>query len=146
MELLDALNAARAARGKSPLAPDPRLEAAAQAHAEFMARAGKLADMEEDIGDGTVWGRVLAQDYPYSKLSEITARSNLPGNAADLIGLYLNHPGATRLILDDWAHFGGGRADAEGELMCRYWCGIFASPPDRDSHPQLFGRPVTAPG
>jgi uncharacterized protein YkwD len=73
--LLAAVNAARRAAGRPPLAGDPRLDAAAQAHADDMLARSYYA--HQGTGGSTPRERVLAAGFPAATVAENIAARHL---------------------------------------------------------------------
>jgi uncharacterized protein YkwD len=120
--LLDEHNRLRATKNLQPLTLSPKLVAAAQAHADFMARRGRMA--HEGIGDGSPWDRIAATGY-----SMRAAAENVAWNQADVAAVmtaWMNSYGHRANILGGYAEFGG--AVAYGRDHDPYWTTVFATP------------------
>jgi uncharacterized protein YkwD len=78
--LLAAVNAARRAAGRPPLADDPRLDAAAQAHAEDMLARSYYA--HQGAGGSTPRERALAAGFPATTVAENIAARHLTADEA----------------------------------------------------------------
>lgn len=120
--LLAAHNRERESRGYPPLRPSPRLQAAAQAHADRMAARGRMA--HQGIGDGSPFERIDRTGYRWSRAGE-----NVAWNQADVpavVGAWMKSPGHRWNILGSYAEFGG--AVARGPKGDPYWCTVFATP------------------
>jgi uncharacterized protein YkwD len=113
-DLLPLLNARRAGAGLPVLRADPRLQAAALAHARWMAAHRSLTHG----GDGTLQSRLAAYGYPRHAAAENVAQC---GEASTAVALWLNSPGHRANLLGPYRD--GGAAGAGG-----YWCAVFASP------------------
>ncbi|MFH8369370.1 CAP domain-containing protein [Streptomyces sp. NPDC018031] len=121
---LGAVNAARLRFGTPPVALDARLIAAAQAHAEAMARRGTLGAVGPD---GTsVHDRIAAAGYGCLGIAEHLVSG--PRTAAELVEFCLAEEGRGDPFRDHGVvHAGIGRAvrDGSGDL---YWTALWAAP------------------
>lgn len=99
-----------------------KLVAAAQAHADHMARRGKLAHF--GIGDGTPWDRIAATGYTMRAAAENVAWNQ--SDVAEVMRSWMNSPGHRRNILRAYAEFGA--AVAYGKDRDAYWCAVFVTP------------------
>jgi uncharacterized protein YkwD len=122
LALLAAHNAARAAAGLAPLVLDSTLCAAAQAHAEFMARQGVLA--HAGIGDGDPRQRIKERGYVFREASENVAMGQR--DAAAAVGDWMSDPPHRANVLGDWKHMGGGMATSKSGM--NFWCCDYGSP------------------
>jgi uncharacterized protein YkwD len=122
LALLAAHNAARAAAGLAPLMLDSTLCAAAQGHAEFMARQGVLA--HAGIGDGDPWQRMKERGYVFREASENVAMGQR--DAAAAVGAWMSDPPHRANILGPYMHLGGGMAVAASGM--NFWCCDYGSP------------------
>jgi uncharacterized protein YkwD len=121
-ELLAAHNRERALAGLATLALDPRLQVAAQGHADRMALVGTMA--HQGIGDGDLSDRLAASGYRASHGGE-----NVAWNQPDVpavLRAWMNSPGHRANILGQYRH--AGLALARGAQGDPYWCTLFASP------------------
>ena len=121
-QLLKSHNDYRATKSLPPLAANPKLQAAAQGHADFMAKRGKLA--HQGIGDGSPWDRIAATGYAMTAGGE-----NVAWNQADVAAVmraWIGSAGHRRNIVGQYAEFGG--AVAYGPRKDPYWVSVFASP------------------
>lgn len=114
--LLDAHNAARAARNLPPLRLDPRLCAAAQRHAEAMAARGVLS--HTGLGDLSLWERIARSGYHYSEAAEAAAEGQ--PTAAAVVAAWMEDPPHRANVLGDYADLGGGMACGSNGVL--YWC------------------------
>lgn len=124
-ELLAAHNRERAAAGLAPLALEPRLQRAAQGHADHMAEVGKMA--HQGIGDGDLSDRIAASGYRASRAGE-----NVAWNQRDVPAVmfaWTNSPGHRANILGPYRD--AGLAVAYGTKGDPYWCSLFGSPSAR---------------
>ncbi len=120
--IIDAHNVIRAKQGKPPLVADIRLTAAAQNHADYMAKKGVLAHF--GIGDGDPWSRIAAAGYDFSSAGENAAWNQR--SVADVMSDWMSSPGHRRNVLGSWINIGVGVSNgAKGDP---YWCVTFASP------------------
>jgi uncharacterized protein YkwD len=120
--LLAAHNAARVAAGLTPLVLDSTLCAAAQGHAEFMARQGVLA--HAGIGDGDPWQRIKDRGYMFREASENIAAGQR--DAAVAVGDWMSDPPHRVNILGPYVHLGGGMATSKSGM--NFWCCDYGSP------------------
>jgi uncharacterized protein YkwD len=121
--LLAAHNARRLQAHITPLVADVRLQAAAQAHADVMARAGKMA--HKDIGDGDLFSRLRGVAYFYRAAGE-----NIAWNQRDVdavMASWWNSPGHRANILS-LSFTAGGFAVAYGTGGDPYWVSVLAAP------------------
>jgi len=120
--LLVVHNQARAARGLPPLAPDPRLCAAAQGHADRMAAAGTLA--HQLPGEPDPFARMRDAGYAYMWAGENIADGQL--DAPTVVEDWLDDPPHAANVLGHYTHLGAGlAAAADGTL---YWCCDYGRP------------------
>lgn len=94
--LLAAVNTARRAAGVPPLAGDPRLDAAAQAHAEDMLARSYYA--HESPEGGTPRSRVEAAGFPAGSVAENIAARHL--SAGDAVAGWMSSSAHRRNLLD----------------------------------------------
>ena len=137
-------NELRAAIGAPPVRGDDRVTAAAQHHAEYLARAGAIGH-DEAPGDpgftgATVRDRLAAQGYPEAMASEVAASSDsgtedvrflwdLPSHRLGLM-----HPHA---VVAGWGHAEiGGHTATVGVIVFDF----AATAPDRVSSPAAGQR------
>lgn len=113
--LLIAHNAVRAARGRRALSIDPRLCAAARAHAARMAEVSWLAST--GLGDGDPWSRMRAAGVEFSLASENVAVGH--PDAESVIRSWLSDPLHAANVLGDWSIAGFG-------CVGYYWCADYA--------------------
>lgn len=122
-ELLKAHNAQREQRGLKVYTWNPQLQEAAQKHADYMARVGRMAHF--GIGDGTPWSRIEAAGYAYSSAGE-----NVAGDFRGIdsvMSAWMGSPGHRAAILSgSYTEFGG--AVAIGSDGSRYWTTDFGAP------------------
>ncbi len=132
-ELLDAINAARAAAGRTALVADLRLVCAAGAHARDLARRGTLDHRGVDGADLTT--RLARVGYPYVRAAENLALAN---DVAEVIGLWQASPGHRRNMLDPAVTDAGvGRAVAEGQV---YWVLVLGERASKSARTPGFPR------
>lgn len=120
--LLACHNEARAKAGLNPLAIDPRLTQAAQAHSVAMARAGVMS--HGDLGDGAFPQRIFATGYPpMSSVAENVAWGQPEAEA--VFADWMNSAGHRANILGPYTQCGFGAAMVSGKY---YWASDFAAP------------------
>ncbi|MCX5243100.1 CAP domain-containing protein [Streptomyces prunicolor] len=117
-------NSARADAGSPPVSLDPRLTAAAQAHASAMAAAGHLS---AESRDGTsVYQRVIHAGYAYLTVGEhLVSGLRTP---AEFVDYCLRTERARRTLLERvFTHAGLAQAvdPRSGDI---YWTGLWARP------------------
>jgi len=128
-------NALRAAIGAQPVRADDRVTAAAQHHAEYLARAGAIGHDESPGNPGftgvTVRDRLAAQGYADATASEVAASSDTGTEDVRFLWdlpyhrLGLMHP---HLAVAGWGHVAiDGRMATVGVLVFDY----AAAGPDR---------------
>jgi uncharacterized protein YkwD len=113
-DLLPLLNAHRAELGLPYLRADPRLQAAAEAHAAWMAAHRLLTHG----GDGSLESRLAARGYNWGGAAENVAQAP---DAAEAVALWLGSPAHRANLLGPYKD--GGAAAVGG-----YWCAVFAFP------------------
>jgi len=122
-QVVDLTNAERAKAGCPPLAVDPRLTVAAQAHSSDMASADYFS---HDSRDGrTPFQRVASAGYAFSVAAEnIAAGQRTP---RDVTTGWMNSPGHRANILNcSLVHIGVGYAT--GGAYGTYWTQDFGTP------------------
>src|SRR5256712_10065076 len=138
-------NDLRAAIGAPAVRPDDRVTAAAQHHAEYLARAGSIGHEESAGNPGftgvTVRDRLAAQGYTDATASEVAASSD--SGTEDVRFLWdlpyhrlgLMHPHA---VVAGWGHaeIGGGTGTPGGLGFC------FPAPPPPPLPPPPAGPPA----
>jgi uncharacterized protein YkwD len=112
-DLLAAVNRER----PRPFRADPRLQAAAMKHAEWMRSAGVLSHTGQ--GGSTPGTRALAAGYAGSAIAENIAAGQR--TAAEVVTDWIRSPGHRANILGDYADAGTGHA---GD----YWCLLLGRP------------------
>jgi hypothetical protein len=123
--LLPLLNAFRVAEGRTVLAPNALLAAAADAHALDMATRGYFSDIDPD-GDGPS-ERVISQGYDPDLVVEIRAGGHR--TAAQAFDAWQISPGHAAIMLDpEVIEIGIGRAVKPDTEYRWYWSVNFASP------------------
>jgi uncharacterized protein YkwD len=114
--LVRAHNRERAKDGLPPLEANPRLQAAAQAHARDM--ADRRAMSHEGSDGSTFSQRIERQGYGYRRVGENVAMGQK--TAAAVMKDWMNSPLHKANILGDFHEIGVGRA--EGKDGAFYWC------------------------
>lgn len=111
-------NAERTSRGLPALGRGTKMQAVAQAHADWMVRTGQFTH----FGNGTPWSRLSAAGVKYSAASENIAWGH-PTPAVAIWG-WMESPGHRANILGDYTHAGAGVAlGRDGRL---WWVMTFA--------------------
>lgn len=128
--LFAAINNARARQGLGSLRADPRLAAAARAHAAAMA-ADDFFDHRGPDGAGLA-ARVVRAGYAYSRIAENLAAGH--DRATDVVATWLLSEGHRRNLLDAEARDAGvGYVDSPADpgrvRYHRYWVAIFGRGP-----------------
>ena len=125
-EVLALVNAERAKARARPLLLEPRLDAAAERHAEDMLRRGYFA--HESPEGKSVRQRAKEAGYTWHAVGENIAEGQL--SAAQVVEAWMNSPEHRRNILDrDFVHMGLGLALGEGPKGFRVvWCQTFGHP------------------
>ncbi|GAA0463147.1 CAP domain-containing protein [Streptomyces sp. NPDC046215] len=121
-EVLALTNAERAAAGLRPLAPDPRLTAAAQAHSADMVARSFYSHTSP--GGGQPWDRAAAAGCAHRGIGENIACGQR--SAAEVVRGWMNSPGHRANILKpDFTHLGVGFAG--GGQAGAYWTQLFGA-------------------
>lgn len=121
-QLVAAHNAYRLTKNLPALLPNFKLMTAAKAHADFMAKRGKLA--HQGIGDGSPGDRIAAAGYTISAGGE-----NIAWNQRDVAAVmraWIGSPGHRRNIEGSYKEI--GVAVTNGPRKDPYWVAVFASP------------------
>ncbi|MBQ0826924.1 CAP domain-containing protein [Streptomyces tagetis] len=119
-EVVALTNRRRTAAGLRPLAPDPRLAAAAQAHSTAMAERDFYAHTGPD-GDRP-WDRAAAAGATHRRVGENIACGQRSPTA--VVEGWMNSPGHRANILSgDFTHIGAGLAG--GGRAATYWTQLF---------------------
>lgn len=123
--LVEAHNRERAAEKLGPLTANPKLEAAALAHARDMAIHDKMT--HEGSDGSTPKQRIERQGYHYLGLAEnvATGAKTVP----EVVRLWMESPPHKKNILGDFSEV--GFALVEGEKGVPYWCAAFGKPMPR---------------
>jgi uncharacterized protein YkwD len=104
------------------LTADPKLMAAAQDHAEWMAEAGKMSHTGRN--NSSVWDRIKASGYAARGAGENIAYGYSSPEA--VVNGWLTSSGHRRNMLDvRWSHIGVGVAK-NVRTQRLYWCTVFA--------------------
>lgn len=121
-ELVDAHNERRAAEGLGPLQIDPKLMAAALAHARDMAEHQRMS--HEGSDGSSPAERVRRQGYTFRRTGENVAAGQ--DSVAEVMEGWMNSPPHKANILGDFTQIGAARADdADGHP---YWSVSFGLP------------------
>lgn len=120
--LIAAHNKERAERKLPPLVAEPRLTAAAKAHAADMASHKKMA---HEGSDGSAPAdRVRREGYTYLKTGENVAEGQ--ESVESVMDAWMNSPHHRENILGDFTEVGVGRVDGPDGMA--YWCVDFGRP------------------
>ena len=124
--MLASVNDQRSAAGLTPLTLEPRLSRAAQAHADDMARHGRL-DHEGSDGNGLAT-RLRRVCYAYRSAAENLAAGH--GGPEVIVARWMNSPGHRRnLLRAELRHAGVGYArGADGDPYGAYWALALGTP------------------
>lgn len=120
--LVDAHNRERARSGLTPLAVDPRLEAAASRHAADMANRRTMSHKGGDRS--SPFQRMQAEGYRYGRAAENIAAGTF--TLETLMRAWMRSPGHRRNILGPYSHVGASFAIDNGGIS--YWCVTFGTP------------------
>jgi uncharacterized protein YkwD len=128
--LIEAHNKERAERKLPPLVAEPRLTAAAKAHAADMAQHKMMS--HEGSDKSTLVDRVKREGYRYLKVGENVAYGQ--ETVASVMDTWMNSPHHRENILGDFTEVGVAVAKADDGTP--YWCVDFGRPfprldPDR---------------
>jgi uncharacterized protein YkwD len=121
-DLIAAHNKERAERKLPPLVAEPRLTAAARAHAADQAGHKKMT--HEGSDGSTLVDRVKRRGYTYLKVGENVAEGQT--SVASVMDAWMNSPHHRENILGDFTEVGVGRAEADDGTA--YWCVDFGRP------------------
>ncbi len=121
-DLIAAHNKERAERKLPPLVAEPRLTAAAKAHAADMAAHKKMT--HEGSDGSTLVDRVRREGYTYLKVGENVAEGQ--ETAPSVMDAWMNSPHHRENILGDFTEVGVGRAEADDGTS--YWAVDFGRP------------------
>ena len=114
---MQGLNAQRVANGLGPLEYNPRLAAAAETQAQFMAQTSTLT--HSGPGGSSVGDRVRGAGFCWRNIAENVALQ--PGGEADVITAWMNSPPHRQNILNRRVQeFGFARAEGN------YWVLVLA--------------------
>lgn len=118
VEMLDAINTARARHGLPAVVVDARLARAARVHAADMAQnPGLVHEGSDGLGIGE---RIAAQGYPAERYLEAVGWG-WDGSAARMVEWWLNSPGHRHIILGDLPHAGVGYAYNPDTAWKTFW-------------------------
>jgi uncharacterized protein YkwD len=120
--LLAAHNRERAKTELPPLVFNPKLEAAALAHAKDMAKHDKMS--HEGSDGSTVVQRIERQDYHYRAIGENVAAGQ--ESVDEVMRTWMDSPPHKKNILSDVSEMGA--ACVESEDGTPYWCVDFGKP------------------
>ena len=118
-QMVDAINAARAARGLPPLQGNDRLATAARGHADDIARHPGLEHTGSDGSDGGE--RIRRSGYAWTEWGEVVGWG-WDGDVGPMVNWWLNSPEHARRILDtDMVDVGVGYVAAPDTEWGHYW-------------------------
>lgn len=117
-EMLNAINAARAANGRPPFVADARLVKAAREHAEDMSRNPGMVHIGSDGSDGGA--RIQRAGYPWQYWREAVGWG-WGGDARQMVDWWMNSAEHRPIILSDLPHVGVGYAYNPGGAWGHYW-------------------------
>lgn len=126
MELLDAHNKERTARGLTELVPNAKLMLAAQNHSDHMARVRRLGHF--GIGDGSPSDRLNTVGYKAIAGGENVGAGQT--TVAQIMRDWMNSSGHRKAILGNYKEYGG--AVAKGSNGVLYWTSCFGTPGKED--------------
>jgi len=106
--LVERMNAARAVRGRPPLAIETELARAADVHARSMARLGYFG---HDEPDGTPFWKRIQRYYPVGGYSRWQVGENIywspaTATAAKIVQTWLASPQHARVLFGNWGQVG----------------------------------------
>ena len=117
--MVDAINAARAARGLATLQGNDRLATAARGHSEDMATHPGMVHVGSDGAQGGE--RIHAAGYQWTLWGEVVGWG-FEGQIAPMVNWWLNSPEHARRLLDtDMVDVGVGYVAAPGTEWGHYW-------------------------
>ncbi len=106
-----------------PLVRDAKLDAAAQGHAEWMAKNGKMSHTQGWFGSGPA-DRVTAAGYRWRGVAENVAYGQR--SEKEVVTAWYNSSGHRRNMQGNYRHTGIGFAYGKNGLI--YWVTVFANP------------------
>ena len=125
--VIERVNAFRDSHGLRFVAPDPKLMAAAQAHAEAMAASGAFS---HNGPDGSLTERMVRAGYPYATAAENIGYGTR--TAEETVAAWIQSPPHMRNLLEPNvrdAGVGHVTATAKGhDPATDYWCLILGEP------------------
>ena len=125
--VIERVNAFRNAHGLRPVASDPKLMAAAQAHAEAMAASGVFS---HNGSDGSLTERMVRAGYAYATAAENIGHG--ARTAEETVAGWIQSPPHMRNLLEPTvrdAGVGHVMAAAKGhDPATDYWCLILGEP------------------
>ncbi|MDX2602248.1 CAP domain-containing protein [Streptomyces caniscabiei] len=120
---LGLVNSARATAGSPPVSPDPRLSAAAQAHATAMATRGRLGSESDGL---SVHQRVTATGYAYLTIGEHLVSG--PRDPAEFVDYCLSERQAQQTLHDPTCTETGLGHATDPRSGTVYWTALWAQP------------------
>ncbi len=127
-DLVRLINAQRTRKGLPPLAPEPKLSAAALAHARIMGRTGCIAF---ECAGQSVDRRIAGNGYRYGESRTYIGAGY--DNAGAALNAMMGRAWGRDMVLDPaFRHIGVGYVHAGGSEYRHYWTVSFASPANGD--------------
>lgn len=121
-QVVDLVNAERAARGLPAMAIDSRLELAAQRHSQDQAAMRRMSHTGSD--GSTFVQRIDRVGFPWRSAAENVAYGY--ATPSSVMAAWMNSPGHRQNILSSNTHIGVGLAYGSDGLP--YWTQLFATP------------------
>jgi len=150
--ILEKVNAARRNAGRSPLKPNEKLQRAAQQHADWMARTGKMVHLQGEKPTGNdrqAWAKstwhpinraiqagyldldVLSTPNANDHVGETIAHGKSDAgpnrfSPGAIVNGWMNSPGHRKTILGDYTEIGVGvMITSRGDV---FWCAVLGKP------------------
>ena len=150
--ILEAVNQARKQTGHAALKYNTKLQQAAQSHADWMARTGKMVHLQGEkptINDRQAWAKstwhpinraIQAGYFDLTVLSKPNASDHVGETIAHgkpdsgpnrfrphaIVNGWMNSPGHRKTILEDYTEIGVGvMITSRGDV---FWCAMFGKP------------------
>jgi uncharacterized protein YkwD len=131
--VLELANLRRASAGLEPLEVDPRLVAAAQAHAEDLLGGSGVPGHGGSDGSAPA-DRATRADYPWTRIGENVA-SGTP-TASTVVALWMNSRGHRHnMLTPEFRDAGVGVVDAPGSEWGTYWVMMYGRTDGTERNP-----------